>query len=178
MDGDRSNESESSMQEGFVFMNMDTVAGVGNGASCVTFMLPIQDIGERGRQDWGGTTGPVEGGVSVPPLLFPFLLVLASLVLLALLPILSACGSERGAGLRPPRLDLTYLHVIPRATHFEQDGFCLWHLTFEAAHATQLSRSLGTVVDVLAVSDVETLMVEGEGARETARDAAVELFGE
>lgn len=156
-----------------MFMNMDTVAGVRNGGSGVAFMLPTQDIGERGRPGWGGTTRSAEGGVSVPPLLPRF-----SLVLLALLPVLSAGGSERGAGLRPPRLDLTYLHVMPRATHFEQDGFCLWHLTLEVAHATQLSRSLGTVVDVLAVSDVETLIVEGEGARETVRDAAVELLGE
>lgn len=99
-------------------------------------------------------------------------------MLFALLVVLFAGGSERGAGLRPPRLDLTYLHVMPRATHFEQDGFCLWHLTLEVAHATQLSRSLGTVVDVFAVSHVETLMVEGEGARETVRDAAAELLGE
>lgn len=149
-------------------------------------MLLTQDIGERGgRPDWGDTrNSAAEGGVSVPPLLLAFLwvLVLASLVLLALLPVflwLSAGGSERGAGLRPPLLDLTYLHVMPRATHFEQDGFCLWHLTLEVAQATQLSRSLGTVVDdVLAVSDVETLIVEGDGARETARDAAVELLGE
>lgn len=52
--------------------------------------------------------------------------------------------AERPAGLRPPRFDLTYSHVMPRAMHFEQEGFCLWHLTLDAAHATQLSRSLGT----------------------------------
>lgn len=56
-----------------------------------------------------------------------------------------SAAPDRAAGLRPPRLDLTYSHVMPRAIHFEHDGFCLWHLTLDDAHATQLSRSLGTV---------------------------------
>lgn len=61
--------------------------------------------------------------------------------------------AERAAGLRPPRFDLTYSHVMPRTKHFEHDGFCLWHLTLDVAHATQLSRSLGTV-EVVAGRDV------------------------
>lgn len=56
--------------------------------------------------------------------------------------------SDRAAGLRPPLFDLTYSHVIFRAIHFEHDGFCLWHLTLDAAHATQLSRSFGAVETV------------------------------
>ncbi|KUI53817.1 hypothetical protein VP1G_10571 [Cytospora mali] len=70
--------------------------------------------------------------------------------------------SERAAGLRPPRFDLTYSHLMPRATHFEHEGFCRWHLTLDAAHATQLSRSLGTVGAVVGRDVLEVDVSTGD----------------
>jgi hypothetical protein len=49
----------------------------------------------------------------------------------------------RGPYLRPARLVTTYSQNTPRLMQRAQEGFCLLHLTLEAAHASQLSRSLG-----------------------------------
>ena len=47
--------------------------------------------------------------------------------------------------LRPGRFVTKYSHVMPRLSHREHVGFSLWHLTFERAHAWQLSRNLEVV---------------------------------
>jgi hypothetical protein len=44
---------------------------------------------------------------------------------------------------RPARLVTRYSHVTPRLAHLMQVGFFLSHFTLDAAHGSQLSRSLG-----------------------------------
>lgn len=64
-----------------------------------------------------------------------------------------AVVSDRPAGFRPPRLDVTYSHVIFRFKHLEQEGFCRWQRTLDDAHATQLSRSFGTCCMLVLFAD-------------------------
>jgi hypothetical protein len=54
---------------------------------------------------------------------------------------------------RPGRLVKKYWHDMPRLSHLEHDGFSLGHLTLDAAHAWQLSRSLELVPPVLRRAD-------------------------
>ena len=49
----------------------------------------------------------------------------------------------RRSCLRPARLVTKYSHARPRFPQRAQTGFSLLHLTLEAAHVWQLSRSLG-----------------------------------
>lgn len=99
----------------------DVVAGVGIGGESETVDTGANQL----TGEMGNCGDPRDVVTSLAPLL------------------VEVAASDRAAGLRPPRFDLTYSHGMARATHFEHEGFSLWHLTLDAAHATQLSRSLG-----------------------------------